>query len=90
MSFVRKLPSVSGDSEAKSPPANAGATGDPSSGPGSGRPPGEGNGNPLQHSYRQNPMDRGSWQATVHRGSQGVGQDLETEQKQSVTLSIFN
>ena len=28
--------------------------------------PGEGNGNPLQHSYLGNLMDRGAWQATVH------------------------
>ena len=35
-------------------------------------------------------MDKGPWRAAVHRGSRGVGQDLETEQKQSVTLSIFN
>ena len=34
--------------------------------PGSGRSPGEGNGNPLQHSCWENPMDRGAWQATVH------------------------
>ena len=34
--------------------------------PGSGRPPGEGNGNPLQCSCLENPMDRGAWQATVH------------------------
>ena len=40
---------------------------DPSSIPGSGRPPGEGNGNPLQYSYLGNPMDRGAWWATVHR-----------------------
>jgi len=33
---------------------------------GSGRPPGEGNGNPLQYSCLINPMDRGAWQATVH------------------------
>ena len=32
----------------------------------SGRSPGEGNGNPLQQSYLENPMDRGAWQATVH------------------------
>ena len=30
--------------------------------PGSGRFPGEGNGNPLQYSYLENPMDRGAWQ----------------------------
>ena len=34
--------------------------------PGSGRSPGEGNGNPLQYSYLGNPMDRGAWWATVH------------------------
>ena len=30
--------------------------------------PGEGNGNPLQYSCLENPMDGGAWQATVHRG----------------------
>ena len=34
--------------------------------PGSGRSPGEGNGNPLQYSFLENPMDRGAWWATVH------------------------
>jgi len=34
--------------------------------PGSGRSPGEGNGNPLQYSCLENPMDRGAWQDTVH------------------------
>ena len=34
--------------------------------PGSGRFPGEGNGNSFQCSYLKNPMDRGAWQATVH------------------------
>ena len=34
--------------------------------PGSGRSPGEGNGNPLQYSWLENPMDRGAWWATVH------------------------
>ena len=34
--------------------------------PGSGRVPGEGNGNPLQYSYLENLMDRGAWWATVH------------------------
>ena len=34
---------------------------------GSGRFPGEGNGNPLQYSCLENPMDRGAWQATVQR-----------------------
>ena len=39
----------------------------PGSIPGSGRSPGEGNGNPLQYSCLGNPMDRGAWWATVHR-----------------------
>ena len=39
----------------------------PSSIPGSGRSPGEGNGNPLQYSCLENPMDRGGWRAIVHR-----------------------
>ena len=34
--------------------------------PGMGRLPGGGNGNPLQYSCQENPMDRGAWQATVH------------------------
>ena len=34
--------------------------------PGSGRSPGEGNGNPLQYTCLENPMDKGAWQSTVH------------------------
>ena len=34
--------------------------------PGSGRAPGEGNGNTLQYSCLENPMDRGAWRAAVH------------------------
>ena len=34
--------------------------------PGLGRSPGEGNGNPLQYSCLENPMDRGAWLAAVH------------------------
>jgi len=37
--------------------------------PGSGRSSGEGNGNPFQYSCLENPMDRGVWQATVHRAA---------------------
>ena len=39
--------------------------GDPGWIPRSGRPPGEGNGNPLQYCGLENPMDRGAWWATV-------------------------
>ena len=34
--------------------------------PGSGRPPGEGNGNPLQYPCLENPTDRGAWEATIY------------------------
>ena len=46
--------------------ASACNAGDPVSIPGSGRSPGEANGNPLQYSDLENPMDRGAWWATVH------------------------
>ena len=47
--------------------------------PGSGRSPGEDNGNPLQYSCLENPMHRGAWQATVLGGHKRVGHDLATE-----------
>ena len=46
---------------------SAGTTGEMGSIPGSGRSPEEGHGNPLQYSCLENPMDRGAWQAMVHR-----------------------
>ena len=45
----------------KNPPAKAGDTRDVCSICGSGGPPGEGHGNPLQYSCLKNPMDRGAW-----------------------------
>ena len=42
--------------------------------PGSGRSPGEGNGNPFQHSCLGNPMDGGAWWATVH----GIPKESDT------------
>ena len=52
-----------GGSEGKASAYNAG---DQGSIPGPGRSPGEGNGNPLQDSCLENPMDGGAWWATVH------------------------
>ena len=50
----------------KNPLASEGDTIYEGSIPGSGRPPGEGDGNPLQYSCLGNPMDRGGWWGTVH------------------------
>ena len=53
----------------KNPPAvqeTRPSAGNLGSTPGLGRSPGEGNGNPLQCSCLENPMDRGAWRATVH------------------------
>ena len=47
----------------KNPPADAGDMG---STPGLGSSPGEGSGNPLQHSCLENSMDRGPWRSAVH------------------------
>ena len=51
----------------KNLPANAGDIRDMGLIPGSGRSPGRGNGNPLQCSCLENPMDTGAWWATVHK-----------------------
>ena len=62
--------SFPGGSVVKNPPANAGDAGLIL---GSGRPPGEGDGNLLQHSCLGNPTDRGSWWPTVR----GVAKELD-------------
>ena len=54
-----------GDSVVKNPPDIAGDSGDGDSVPGLGRSLREGNGNPLQYSFLENPMDGGAWWATV-------------------------
>ena len=54
----------------KKPSANAGDIRDEGSIPGSGRSSGGENGNPLQYFCLENPMDRGAWQAVVHRVEQ--------------------
>ena len=63
-----------GGSDGKESSCNVG---DPGSIPGLGKSPGEGNGNPLQYSCLDNPMDRGAWSATVH-GVGRVGHDWAT------------
>ena len=61
-----------GGSDGKASAYNAGDLG---SIPESVRSPGEGNGNPLQYSCLENPMDGGAWLATLSMGSQRVGHD---------------
>ena len=63
--------------------ASACNAGDPGSIPGSGRSPGEGNGNPLQYSWLENPVDRGAWQATVNGGHK------ESNTTERLTHTIF-
>ena len=62
-----------GGTVVKNPPANVADTRAVGSIPGSGRSPGVRNGNPIQYSCLENPMNRGAWQATVHRS-----QELDT------------
>ena len=73
----------------KNSPANAGDKRDSGSIPGSGRSPRVGNGNPLQYSCLENAMDRGAWQATIHRiAKESVGQNWATEQPFLPTLGL--
>ena len=68
-----------GGSVVKNPPANAGDT---DLIPGSGRPPGEGN--PLQCSCLENPMDRRAWWATFH----GVAKELDMTEQLSMYVVV--
>ena len=75
-----------GGSAGKAAACNAG---DPGSIPGMGRSSGEGNGNPLQYSCLENPMDRGAWQATVPGVSQSQTQLSELQQQEQFYRLIF-
>ena len=66
------FPSGSGGKE------SAYSVGDLGSIPGSGRSPGEVNGNPLQYSCFENPMNRGAWQAIAHE----VTKELDSTKQQ--------
>ena len=69
----------------KNLPANVG---DASLIPGSGRSPGEGDGNLLQYSCLENPKDRGAWGATVH-GVARVGHDSVTKQQETMVSQFL-
>ena len=66
MSDSNQVVGFLGDSVVKNPPANAGDRRDSGLIPESEISHGEGNGNPLQYSFLENPMDGGAWWATVH------------------------
>ena len=70
-----------GGSVVKNSPTNAGDMG---SIPGSGKSPGEGNGNPLQYSGLENPMERAAWWATVH------GVEKSRTRLSDFTFTFFN
>ena len=79
MLYVNKY--FPGGSDGKASAYNAGDLG---SIPGSRRSPGEGNGNPLQHSCLENPMDGGAWLAAVH----GIAKSRTQLSDFSIYLSI--
>ena len=74
-------------SAGKESTCNAGNAGDTGLTPGSGRSPGGGNGNPLQHSCLGNLMDRGAWRATV-RGLAKVTHYLATNRSSKATIKM--
>ena len=85
MRFGQTIPSwgFPGGSVVKNPPASAGDTEGIGSVPGSVRSPG-GNGNLLQYSCLENPMDRGAWWAMVH----GIAKSQTTERLSMHTLTV--
>ena len=83
--------SFPGGSVVENLPANARDTGLI---PGPGKSPGEGNGNPLQYSCLENPMDRGTWWAIVHGFSKESDMTEQLKQQNllvllSTTFSVF-
>ena len=82
MNSLNQVPKVlPGGSVVKNPPAN---TGDASSNPEWRRFPGKRNGNPLQYSCLENPMDREAWQATV----QGVAKESDATEHTHINKVI--
>ena len=75
-----------GGSEGRASACNEGGLG---SIPGSGRSPGEGNGNPLQYSPLEKPMDRGAWWVTVQNLAP-QNQQFEQDQKYKIEMASLD
>ena len=73
----------------KNPLANAEGTRDVGLIPGLGNPLGEGDGNPLQYSCLENPMDRGAWRATVQRVTKSWTRLSTAQQQQPGQASVL-
>ena len=71
--------------QVKNPPTSAGDTRHKVSIPGLGRSPGGGQGNPLQYSCLENPMDRGAWQAAAH----GIAKNHINLKRLSVRMALI-
>ena len=82
--FEVKLQAFPDGSAGKESTRNAGDKGDMCSIPRLGRSPGVGNGNPLQYSCLENPMDGGAWWATVH------GVEKRGTRLSDFTFTFFN
>ena len=79
-----------GDLVVKNVSAYAGDTRDTGSVPGLARSSGGGNGNPLQYSCLENPMDRGAWRATAHGVTKSQTQLSDWAPKQKTQKIIIN
>ena len=76
--------------QVKNLPANSGDTADTGFIPGLGKSPRGGNGNPLQYSFLENPMDRGAWWATACQRATGCKASHMTEHKCSWTITSWD
>ena len=72
----------------KNPPAIAGDVRDLSLIPGTGRSPGGGHGNPLQHSCLESPVDGGAWWAAIHRVAESHTTELTGRQRGKALCSM--